>query len=171
MAKHTPLYEAHLAAGARMIEFAGFDMPVQYQGLVEDRVPDAPGAVRGAEHFEPIFPGVPGARDQTAAHSGHRPFAEVVVGHVEHRSAAELLDQLGRAGALHRDLRPLVALLFELDALARVGAHPFEVLLASGRIDADEQAPRGEAVDDHVVDHPAALVADRGVLGLAVLAV
>jgi aminomethyltransferase len=36
VAKRTPLYDAHLAASARMIEFAGFDMPVQYQGLVEE---------------------------------------------------------------------------------------------------------------------------------------
>jgi aminomethyltransferase len=38
VAKRTPLYDAHLAAKARIIEFAGFDMPVQYQGLVEEHV-------------------------------------------------------------------------------------------------------------------------------------
>jgi aminomethyltransferase len=36
MALRTPLYDAHLAASARMVEFAGFDMPVQYQGLLEE---------------------------------------------------------------------------------------------------------------------------------------
>ena len=36
MALRTPLYEAHLAAGARMVEFAGWDMPVQYQGVLEE---------------------------------------------------------------------------------------------------------------------------------------
>lgn len=36
MALRTPLYEAHLAAGARMVEFAGWEMPVQYQGLLEE---------------------------------------------------------------------------------------------------------------------------------------
>jgi len=36
VALRTPLYEAHLAAGARMVEFAGWDMPVQYQGLLEE---------------------------------------------------------------------------------------------------------------------------------------
>ncbi|MCA1826658.1 MAG: glycine cleavage system aminomethyltransferase GcvT [Myxococcales bacterium] len=36
MALRTPLYEAHLAAGARIVEFAGFDMPVQYKGLLEE---------------------------------------------------------------------------------------------------------------------------------------
>ncbi|MGZ6126121.1 MAG: glycine cleavage system aminomethyltransferase GcvT [Myxococcales bacterium] len=36
MALRTPLYEKHLEASARMVEFAGFDMPVQYQGLLEE---------------------------------------------------------------------------------------------------------------------------------------
>jgi glycine cleavage system T protein (aminomethyltransferase) len=31
--KRTPLYEAHLAAGAKLVPFAGFQMPVQYEGL------------------------------------------------------------------------------------------------------------------------------------------
>jgi aminomethyltransferase len=34
--KRTPLYEAHLAAGARMVPFAGFDMPVSYAGGIEE---------------------------------------------------------------------------------------------------------------------------------------
>ena len=34
--KRTPLYEAHVAAGARMVPFAGFDMPVSYAGLIEE---------------------------------------------------------------------------------------------------------------------------------------
>ncbi len=42
MALRTPLYEAHLKAGARMVEFAGFDMPVQYEGILEEHA-----AVRG----------------------------------------------------------------------------------------------------------------------------
>ncbi|HXN80861.1 MAG TPA: glycine cleavage system aminomethyltransferase GcvT [Myxococcales bacterium] len=36
MALRTPLYDAHLAASARMVEFAGWDMPVQYAGLLEE---------------------------------------------------------------------------------------------------------------------------------------
>ena len=36
MALRTPLYEAHLAASARMVEFAGFEMPVQYAGVLEE---------------------------------------------------------------------------------------------------------------------------------------
>jgi len=36
MALRTPLYQAHLDAGARMVEFAGWDMPVQYKGVLEE---------------------------------------------------------------------------------------------------------------------------------------
>ena len=31
--RRTPLYEAHLAAGARMVPFAGWQMPVSYEGV------------------------------------------------------------------------------------------------------------------------------------------
>ncbi len=34
--KRTPLYEEHLALGARMVPFAGFEMPVQYAGIIEE---------------------------------------------------------------------------------------------------------------------------------------
>jgi aminomethyltransferase len=32
----TPLYERHVEAGARMVPFAGFEMPVQYTGVIEE---------------------------------------------------------------------------------------------------------------------------------------
>ena len=32
----TPLHEEHLALGARMVPFAGFEMPVQYAGIIEE---------------------------------------------------------------------------------------------------------------------------------------
>jgi aminomethyltransferase len=34
--KRTPLYAAHVKAGARMVEFGGWDMPVQYSGIIEE---------------------------------------------------------------------------------------------------------------------------------------
>lgn len=34
--KRTPLYEMHLKHGARMVPFGGWEMPVQYSGLVEE---------------------------------------------------------------------------------------------------------------------------------------
>jgi aminomethyltransferase len=36
MAKRTPLYDVHVQSGARMVEFAGWDMPVQYTGLLDE---------------------------------------------------------------------------------------------------------------------------------------
>jgi aminomethyltransferase len=34
--KKTPLYDDHVALGARMVPFAGYKMPVQYEGLVKE---------------------------------------------------------------------------------------------------------------------------------------
>jgi aminomethyltransferase len=41
-AKRTPLYGAHRRAGAKMVEFAGWEMPVQYSGVIDEHL-----AVRG----------------------------------------------------------------------------------------------------------------------------
>lgn len=43
MAKHTPLYDAHVGLGAKMVEFADWDMPVQYMGIKDEHL-----AVRNA---------------------------------------------------------------------------------------------------------------------------
>ncbi len=34
----TPLYERHLAAGARLVPFAGWEMPVQYEGVIPEHL-------------------------------------------------------------------------------------------------------------------------------------
>ncbi len=41
MAQRTPLYDVHVRSAARMVEFAGWEMPVQYAGILEEH-----GAVR-----------------------------------------------------------------------------------------------------------------------------
>lgn len=41
--RRTPLYERHVALGARMVPFAGWEMPVQYEGVVAEH-----RAVRGS---------------------------------------------------------------------------------------------------------------------------
>jgi aminomethyltransferase len=41
--EHTPLYDRHVAMGARMVEFGGWEMPVQYSGIVDEH-----NAVRNA---------------------------------------------------------------------------------------------------------------------------
>src|SRR5689334_12032725 len=34
--QRTPLYERHVALGARMVPFAGWEMPVQYEGVIPE---------------------------------------------------------------------------------------------------------------------------------------
>jgi aminomethyltransferase len=36
--KRTPLHERHVAAGARLVPFAGWEMPVQYEGIRQEHV-------------------------------------------------------------------------------------------------------------------------------------
>ena len=32
----TPLYDEHVALGARMVPFAGYEMPVKYAGIIDE---------------------------------------------------------------------------------------------------------------------------------------
>lgn len=41
--RRTPLYDEHLALGGRMVDFAGWEMPVQYSGIIDEH-----NAVRSA---------------------------------------------------------------------------------------------------------------------------
>lgn len=43
MAKRTPLYDKHVALGGKIVEFAGYDLPVQYSGVIAEH-----NAVRNA---------------------------------------------------------------------------------------------------------------------------
>ena len=36
MLKRTPFYQFHVAAGGRMVDFAGWEMPLLYRGIVEE---------------------------------------------------------------------------------------------------------------------------------------
>src|SRR5437899_9203922 len=44
MLLRTPLYDRHVAAGARMVPFAGWEMPVQYEGVIQEHRAVRPGA-------------------------------------------------------------------------------------------------------------------------------
>jgi len=33
---HTPLYQTHVAAQAKLVDFAGWEMPIQYSGVVDE---------------------------------------------------------------------------------------------------------------------------------------
>lgn len=62
--KKTPLYERHVSAGARMVPFAGYSMPVQYAGVVEEHraVRDAVGLFDVSHMGEVFFEGPDAAR-------------------------------------------------------------------------------------------------------------
>jgi aminomethyltransferase len=60
--KHTPLYDAHVAAGAKLVPFAGFEMPVQYEGVRAEHVAVRTGCgVFDVSHMGEIETSGPGA--------------------------------------------------------------------------------------------------------------
>ena len=60
----TPLYERHVAAGARMVPFAGWEMPVQYEGVIpEHRAVRTSWGVFDVSHMGQIHVEGPTARD------------------------------------------------------------------------------------------------------------
>ena len=58
----TPLYESHLAAGGRIVDFAGWEMPVQYSGILDEHkaVREAVG-VFDISHMGEFFVSGPGS--------------------------------------------------------------------------------------------------------------
>src|SRR3954467_6353955 len=64
MLKRTPLYDAHVKLGGRMVEFGGWEMPVQYTSIVDEH-----NAVRNAagifdiSHMGEVLVSGPGAAD------------------------------------------------------------------------------------------------------------
>ena len=34
--KRTPLYQTHVSAQAKLVDFAGWEMPIQYSGVVDE---------------------------------------------------------------------------------------------------------------------------------------
>ncbi len=64
MPKRTPLYEVHRRLGARLVEFGGWEMPIQYSGILDEH-----RAVRGAaglfdiSHMGEVFVAGDGAEE------------------------------------------------------------------------------------------------------------
>lgn len=68
MLRHTPLNEVHKAAGARMVEFGGWEMPVQYSGvLVEHRAVRTKAGLFDLSHMGELFVSGPEAFDALQA--------------------------------------------------------------------------------------------------------
>jgi aminomethyltransferase len=60
----TPLYERHVAAGARMVPFAGWEMPVQYAGVIaEHRAVRTDWGVFDVSHMGQVHVEGPSAHD------------------------------------------------------------------------------------------------------------
>jgi glycine cleavage system T protein (aminomethyltransferase) len=61
--RHTPLYERHVALGAKMVLFAGYEMPIQYDGIVaEHRAVRASAGLFDLSHMGEFVVGGRGAR-------------------------------------------------------------------------------------------------------------
>jgi aminomethyltransferase len=82
--KHTPLHAVHLRLGARMVDFAGFRLPVQYTSILEEHA-----AVRGAaglfdvSHMGQLALAGPRAVE-AASRLLSRPLADLAVGRVRY---------------------------------------------------------------------------------------
>src|SRR4051794_30823185 len=62
--RRTPLYDRHVAAGARLVPFAGWEMPVQYEGVIpEHRAVRSDAGVFDVSHMGEIEVEGPTARD------------------------------------------------------------------------------------------------------------
>jgi aminomethyltransferase len=62
--RRTPLFERHLAAGARLVPFAGWEMPVQYEGVIpEHKAVRTDAGVFDVSHMGEIEVEGPTARD------------------------------------------------------------------------------------------------------------
>ncbi len=62
--QRTPLYERHVALGARMVPFAGYEMPVQYEGVIpEHKAVRGDAGVFDVSHMGELHVDGPTARD------------------------------------------------------------------------------------------------------------
>ena len=50
--KRTPLYDAHVALGATMVDFGGWEMPIQYPaGIITEHLNDRKGCGKISKRF------------------------------------------------------------------------------------------------------------------------
>src|SRR5690349_22510791 len=64
MLRRTPLHDRHVALGARMVPFAGWEMPVQYEGVIaEHKAVRADAGVFDVSHMGELEIEGPTARD------------------------------------------------------------------------------------------------------------
>src|SRR6266498_1971811 len=152
-------------------------LPVQRKAHLEaKRVPRAESARNGAavEHT------VPQLRSVLCHHEQLAPVLPGVSGPVHHGLdsvdlallESELLrlrksEPLDRARPLNREQRVLVRDVADVGTGDFPLLEPLEIRLAVGRVDDQQKAMLAQTVGDQVIDDPAALVRQEGVLGLA----
>ena len=72
--RSTPLVERHEALGARMVDFAGWRMPIQYTGIIDEhRAVRERAGLFDLCHMGELFVDGPDAGDALAARRHHRP--------------------------------------------------------------------------------------------------
>jgi aminomethyltransferase len=70
---HTPLHDRHVELGARMVPFAGWEMPVQYAGVIpEHRAVRTDAGVFDVSHMGELEASSSRSRSRTTS-SGSRP--------------------------------------------------------------------------------------------------
>ena len=72
--RRTPLHDRHVALGARMVPFAGWEMPVQYEGVIpEHRAVRTDAGVFDVSHMGEIEVEGPRARELLQGDALERP--------------------------------------------------------------------------------------------------
>ena len=126
----------------------------------DDRVPERPGVLGHDHQLDARLSGVAGAVD-------HHLDPDDLAHLPRERGSLVEAEPLERARTLHSEERELVALVAEVGPGAGVLEDPLEVGFAVPGIDDQDEPAALDAVDDQVVDDPAALVRQKRVLGTA----
>ena len=59
MTKQTFLHDKHITLGAKMVDFAGWDMPVQYSSIIEENLNKNYGKHTAVTHYQDIYGFIP----------------------------------------------------------------------------------------------------------------
>ena len=71
--RRTPLYDRHAAAGAKLVPFAGWEMPIQYAGIREEHIAVRTGVgVFDVSHMGQVADARPGRPALPPAHALQR---------------------------------------------------------------------------------------------------
>jgi len=150
--KRTPLFERHVALGARMVPFAGYEMPVQYEGVIpEHKAVRADAGAFDVSHMGEIHVDGPTAQE----------FLQVVL--------SNDVDRLGDGDAQYTLLTNDVGGIIDDLIAYRLGHGQFYLVVNASNRDAvfdwlKEREPRGCEVRDASDDYGLVAVQGPGAL-------